>query len=72
MREKLVRILKGELDQNPVMITNLFPKFIKVTNKGQANFIPQLEGECFYVLGSLYLHLPYSINLMKHLNDIRL
>uniref|UniRef100_A0A0P4W477 Uncharacterized protein n=3 Tax=Scylla olivacea TaxID=85551 RepID=A0A0P4W477_SCYOL len=45
VREKLVRILEGELDQNPVMIPNLFPKFLKITNKGQAIYIPQLEDE---------------------------
>ncbi|XP_050729563.1 piezo-type mechanosensitive ion channel component-like isoform X11 [Eriocheir sinensis] len=43
MRERLVRILEGELEQNPVMIPNLFPKFLKVTNKGQAEYVPQLE-----------------------------
>ncbi|MPC15684.1 Piezo-type mechanosensitive ion channel component [Portunus trituberculatus] len=45
VREKLVRILEGELDQNPVLIPNLFPKFLKITNKGQAIYIPQLEDE---------------------------
>lgn len=44
MRERLVRILEGELEQNPVMIPSLFPKFLKVTNKGQAEYVPQLEG----------------------------
>ncbi|KAG0723512.1 Piezo-type mechanosensitive ion channel component [Chionoecetes opilio] len=43
MREQLVRILQGELDQNPVMVTQLFPKFIKITNKGQAEYVTQLE-----------------------------
>nr|XP_027235596.1 piezo-type mechanosensitive ion channel component-like [Penaeus vannamei] len=43
VREKLVRILEGELDANPVLIENLLPKFLKVTNKGQALYVPQLE-----------------------------
>ncbi|XP_037802529.1 LOW QUALITY PROTEIN: piezo-type mechanosensitive ion channel component-like [Penaeus monodon] len=43
VRDKLVRILEGELDSNPVLIENLLPKFLKVTNKGQALYVPQLE-----------------------------
>ncbi|KAG7166218.1 Piezo-type mechanosensitive ion channel component-like [Homarus americanus] len=43
VRERLVRILEGELDQNPVPIPNLFPKYLKVTNKGQAEYVTQLE-----------------------------
>ncbi|XP_071541022.1 piezo-type mechanosensitive ion channel component isoform X2 [Panulirus ornatus] len=43
IREKLVRILEGELNENPFLIPRLFPKFLKVTNKGHAEYVTQLE-----------------------------
>nr|UEE08537.1 putative piezo-like channel protein [Astacus leptodactylus] len=45
VRERFVRILEGELNENPVLIPSLFPKFLKVTNKGQAEYVTQLEGK---------------------------
>nr|XP_045617167.1 piezo-type mechanosensitive ion channel component-like isoform X3 [Procambarus clarkii] len=45
IREQFVHILEGNLTQNPVVIPSLFPKFLKVTNKGQAEYVTQLEGK---------------------------
>lgn len=44
VREQLVSILNGTLNQSQV-IPNLFPKFLKITNKGQAEYVYQLEGK---------------------------
>lgn len=43
IREEFARILEGEVNETAVLIPNLFPKFIKVTNKGQADYVVQLE-----------------------------
>ncbi|XP_066947530.1 piezo-type mechanosensitive ion channel component isoform X4 [Macrobrachium rosenbergii] len=49
IRESLVQILQGNWEKNTesnlVIIKNLFPKFLKVTNKGQASYVTQLEDE---------------------------
>lgn len=45
VRERFASILNGNLSLNPVVMPNLFPKFLKVTNKGQANYVNELESK---------------------------
>ncbi|CAL4063763.1 unnamed protein product, partial [Meganyctiphanes norvegica] len=44
VRQNLTQILNGDLSMS-VIINDLFPKFVKVTNKGQATFVTQLGDE---------------------------
>ncbi|KAB7495228.1 hypothetical protein Anas_05505, partial [Armadillidium nasatum] len=45
IRTRLANILNGSLHLNPVTIPDLLPKFLKVTNKGQASYVKQLASE---------------------------
>jgi hypothetical protein len=43
MRDKFASVLSGKLELNPVVIPTLFPKFLKISNKGVANYVKELE-----------------------------
>ena len=44
-REQFASILNGQVELSPVVIPNLFPKFLEITNKGQATFVKELESK---------------------------
>ena len=45
-RDKFASVVNGDIKDVPVVIKNLFPKFIKVTNKGLAQYVKELAREC--------------------------
>lgn len=61
VREKLANILNGSLELNPVTIPDLFPKFLKVTNKGQASYVNMLASKEIVPSNFLYLYFIYFI-----------